>query len=69
MKGSPPRIDGWYDRQWVFALVCAFLIVFAVAGCGTTYSDYEIDPAYVSRIHKVGSAICLLLAMNGPDSS
>ena len=47
MTGNSPRISGQHNQQRGFASVIAFLLAFAVAGCGTTYSDYEIDPGYV----------------------
>jgi hypothetical protein len=47
MTGSRAPVDGWYAWPRVRALASAVLIALASGGCGTTYSDYEIDPGTV----------------------
>lgn len=47
MTASRMPFDGAYAWRRMRALAAAVLIGFAVAGCGTTYSDYEIDPGTV----------------------
>ncbi len=47
MTGSRAPVDGWYAWPRVRALASAVLIALALGGCGTTYSDYEIDPGNV----------------------
>ncbi len=47
MTGSRASVDGRYAWRRVRALASAVVIVLALGGCGTTYSDYEIDPGTV----------------------
>lgn len=47
MTASRAPVDGGYARRLLRDLAAAVLIGLGVAGCGTTYSDYEIDPGTV----------------------